>query len=157
MDTLPEVFNAAAYFVDRHLGEGRSGSVAIECGDRRITYGMLHEQVNRIGSALRNELSVRQEERVVLVMLDVPEMIYTFFGAIKIGAVPIPTNTLWTAEDYKHVLRDSAARVVVVSGPLWTRVVDAVRACPTIQHVVVVDREAEAVPEATDFQTLVDG
>src|SRR5262245_28223943 len=157
MHTFPEVFNAATYFVDRHLDEGRADSIAIECGDRRITYGRLHQQVNRLGSALRNELGVRREERVVLLMLDVPEMIYTFFGAIKIGAVPIPTNTLWTTEDYKHVLIDSGARVIVVSGPLWTRVADAVRACPTIQHVVVVDREAEAVPEATDFQTLVDG
>ena len=84
------VGNAAVHFVDRHLDEGRGDSIAIECGDRRITYAMLHEQVNRIGSALRDELGVRPEERVVLIMLDAPEMIYTFFGAIKIGAVPYP-------------------------------------------------------------------
>ena len=157
MHTFPEVFNAATYFVDRHLDEGRADSIAIECGDRRITYGMLHQQVNRLGSALRNELGVRREERVVLLMLDVPEMIYTFFGAIKIGAVPIPTNTLWTTEDYKHVLMDSGARVIVVSGSLWPRVADAIRTSRTIQHVVVAGEKAvDPVREPTDFDALVD-
>ena len=152
-----EFLNAATYFVDRHLEEGRGDSIAIECGDRRVTYGTLHEQVNRVGSALRTELGVRREERIVLLMLDVPEMIHTFFGAIKIGAVPIPTNTLWTTEDYRHVLRDSGARVVVVSSSLWTRVADAVRASPTIQHVVMIGEEAaETVHRATDFEALAD-
>ena len=70
---------------------------------------VLYEQVNRTGSALRNELGVRPEERVLLLMLDGPEMVFAFFGAIKIGAVPIPTNTLWTPADYEFVLRDSRA------------------------------------------------
>jgi len=158
MDPLPDVFNAATYFIDRHLDEGRANSIAIECGERRITYGTLREQVNRTGSALRTALGVRREERIVLLLLDVPEMIYAFFGAIKIGAVPIPTNTLWTTEDYEHVLSDSGARVVVVSSSLWTRVAEAVHASRTIQHVVVVAEKAgEAVPETTDFGTLLAG
>src|SRR5262245_18839586 len=125
MNTLSEIFNAAVYFVDRHLDEGRADGVAIECGDRHITYRMLHEQVNRIGFALRDELGVRPEERVMLLMLDAPEMIYTFWGAIKIGSVPVPTNTLWTAADYEYMLKDSGARVVVVSAPLVARVAEA--------------------------------
>ncbi|MET0215725.1 MAG: AMP-binding protein [Vicinamibacterales bacterium] len=91
-----EFLNAAAYFVDRHLADGRADATAIECGDRCISYGKLYEQVNRLGTALRERLGVRPEERVLLLMLDSPEMIYSFFGAIKIGAVPVPINTLWT-------------------------------------------------------------
>ena len=41
-------------------------------------------------------------------MLDGPEMICAFFGAIKIGAVPVPLNTRWTAAEYEYVLQDSA-------------------------------------------------
>jgi benzoate-CoA ligase family protein len=154
MNTQPEIFNAGAYFVDRHLDEGRGDSVAIECGDRRITYRTLHEQVNRIGSALRDELGVRPEERVMLLMLDAPEMIYTFFGAIKIGAVPVPTNTLWTAADYEYMLKDCGARVIVVSAPLRARVTDALRACQTIRHVVVVGEDSH--DDAIGFAALVE-
>ena len=49
---VPEVFNAAAHFVDRHVREGRGGTVAIECGDERVTYAQVLEGVNRVGRAL---------------------------------------------------------------------------------------------------------
>ena len=39
---VPDAFNAAAYFVDRHAAEGRGAKVAIECGDDCVTYAELH-------------------------------------------------------------------------------------------------------------------
>ena len=42
---------------------------------------------------MRGVLEVRPEERVVLLLLDTPAFARAFFGAIKIGAVPIPTNS----------------------------------------------------------------
>ena len=100
---LPETFNAAAYFVDRNVTEGRGAKVAIECSDQRVTYQELQEHVNRVGNALRDQLKVRIEERILLLLPDEPELIYSFFGAIKIGAVPVPANTLWKPLDYEYV------------------------------------------------------
>src|SRR5262245_66586175 len=94
MTDAADVLNAATYFIDRHIDEGRGAAIAIECQDTRVSYERLFECVNRTGSALRAELGVRPEERVMLLMLDEPDMVVAFFGAIKIGAVPIPTNTL---------------------------------------------------------------
>src|SRR5690242_12615763 len=65
MANSTDVFNAAAHFIDRHISEGRGASIAIECGERRITYAELYEQVNRTGAALRTALGVRPEERVL--------------------------------------------------------------------------------------------
>jgi benzoate-CoA ligase len=115
---LPDEFNAASYFVDRHIGEGRSEKVAIECGDRRVTYGQLLESVNRVGNALL-QLDVRPEERVFLLLLDSPEFAASFFGAIKIGAVPVPVNTLLKPADYEFLLNNSRVRVVIVSDSLF--------------------------------------
>jgi benzoate-CoA ligase len=115
---LPDTFNAASWFVDRNVAEGRGPKVAIECGDQRITYADVLERVNRAGNMLRDRFAVRIEERVVLLLVDGPEFIYTFFGAVKIGAVPIPTSTLWKPADYEYVLNDSRARVIVISEAL---------------------------------------
>jgi len=115
--TLAENFNVATWFVDRNAEEGRGGKTAIECGKARVTYKQLLENVNRAGNALL-ELGVRPEERVLLLLLDTPDFLYTFFGAIKIGAVPVPVNTLARPRDYEYMLNDSRARVVVVSEPL---------------------------------------
>src|SRR5215472_13241319 len=111
---VPDEFNAATYFIDRHIAAGRGEKVAIECGERRVTFQQLFETVNRMGNCLR-KLGVRIEERVILLLLDTPEFAASFFGAIKIGAVPVPMNTLLKPADYKYLLNDSRARVAIVS------------------------------------------
>lgn len=135
---IPEQFNAAGYFIDRHLFEGRGAKVAIECGDERVTYAQLAERVNRCGNALRRECRVRPGERVLLLLLDGPAFFYAFFGAIKIGAVPVPVNTLWKTPDYRHVLHDSGARVAVVSDALLPAIAAIPRShLPALREIIV--------------------
>jgi benzoate-CoA ligase family protein len=148
------VLNATSYFVDRHVEEGRGDLIAVECGDRRHTYRDVQEQANRVGTALKADLGVRPEERIVLLMLDGPEMIAAFFGAVKIGAVPVPLNTRWTAAEYEYVLRDSSARVVIVSSTLYPDAAAAFDVCPSLQHVVVVGGDVQS-DRAIRFETLV--
>ncbi len=115
--TLPDIFNVATHFVDRNVQEGRGAKVAIECGDERVTYQQLLENTNRVGNALL-ALGVRPEERLLLLLLDTPEFLYSFFGAIKIGAVAVPVNTQAKPQDYEYMLNDCRARVAIVSKPL---------------------------------------
>jgi benzoate-CoA ligase family protein len=115
--TLPDTFNVATHFVDRNVQEGRGSKVAIECGDERVTYQQLLERTNLVGNVLLN-LGVRPEERVLLLLLDTPEFLYSFFGAIKIGAVAVPVNTQARPQDYEYILNDCRARVAIVSEPL---------------------------------------
>ena len=133
---IPPIFNAATHFVDRHAEAGRGSKVAIEVGDRRITYAEVLTNVNRFATALRR-LGVRPEERIALLLPDGPEFVYSFFGAIKMGAIPIPLNTLWKPADYAHVLRDSGATTAIVCDDLLPTV-DAVPAANrrTLRHVI---------------------
>ena len=119
--TLPGEFNAAAYFIDRHITEGRGAKIAIECGASQVSYRQLFERVNQLGNGLRS-LGVRIEERVLLLLLDTPEFAVSFFGAIKIGAVPVPVNTLLKPADYAYLLNNSRARVAIVSQALHSLV-----------------------------------
>ena len=119
---LPDTFNAATWFVDRNVDEGRGAKVAIECGDQCITYAQLLDHVNRAGNLLRTDFDARIEERVALLLLDGPEFIYSFFGAMKIGAVPVPLSTLWKPHEYEYALNDCRARVLVVSDALKAQI-----------------------------------
>jgi benzoate-CoA ligase len=118
---LPTMFNVATYFVDRHISEGRGQKIAFECGDERVSYRQLFERANRAGNMLK-KLDVRQEERIGMLLLDTPEFAYCFFGAIKMGAVPIPMNTMLKPHEYEYVLNDSRARVLIVSESLLPQV-----------------------------------
>lgn len=154
MTSFGETFNAAAFFIERHVAEGRGHLTAIECGEQRVSYAALANQVSRTGSALRRELSLRPEERVLLLMLDGPEMVAAFFGAIAIGGIPIPVNTLWTPADYEFVLQDSRAPVVIVSASLYSKVAEAISCCPWVRHVIVAG--GDAVEGTLGFDTLLE-
>jgi benzoate-CoA ligase len=133
---LPERFNASTAFLDRNLERGRGDRPAIYAGDRTITYGELLAQVGRAGNALR-ALGVRPEERVFLLLLDAPEFAYLFWGAIRIGAVPVPTNTALTSGDYAYMLQDSRAAVLAVSEELLPAVERVLPEIPGLRHVIV--------------------
>ncbi len=139
---LPERLNAAAVFVDSHLAEGRGEKPAILCEGRTVTYADLHEGVNRFGNAMRG-LGLRMEERVAILLPDSPEWVFGFFGAMKIGAVAIPMNTMLKAKDYEYLLNDSRARVVVVAPPLLAHVLEIRDQLRYLQHIIVAGEQAE--------------
>ena len=135
-DFLPAEFNVASWFVDRPVAEGRGAAPAFHCEGRVLSYADVRELADRTGNALR-ELGVEMEHRVVMICLDAPEFLGTFWGAIKIGAVPVPVNTLLRAPDYRYVLDDSRARVAVVSAPLLAEVTPALEGARHLRHVLV--------------------
>jgi benzoate-CoA ligase family protein len=133
----PERLNAAEVLVDSHLAEGRGEKTAIMSGDRIVRYAQLAEAVNRFGNALRG-LGVRMEERVALLLPDSPELAICFFGAIKVGAVAIPLNTLLSSKEYEYLLGDSRARVLVVHADWLDRIGPIRDRLPCLEHVVTV-------------------
>jgi benzoate-CoA ligase family protein len=148
---LPEIYNAATTFVDDNIAQGRGGRTAIYHQDQEITYQEVFEKVNRTGNALK-ELGVEIEQRVLLVLPDSPEFAYSFFGAIKIGAVPIPTNPWMGAKDYEYLLNDSRARAIVVHESALP-VIEKVRTSSRfLKHVIVIGK---ASGEAFGYDALI--
>ncbi|MGO8946582.1 MAG: benzoate-CoA ligase family protein [Ktedonobacterales bacterium] len=143
---LPEKFNAAAAIVDGALKNGWGERVAFRTDERQWSYSELAVEANRTGNALR-ALGVEMEQRVVLLLYDSAEFASSFFGAIKIGAVPIPLNTQLRPDDYLYVLQDSRARVLIIEGDLWQQLAPYRHRMEFVRHVVVV-RRGDAAPPA---------
>jgi benzoate-CoA ligase family protein len=148
---VPEQFNMATALVDRHLQEGHGDRVAVYYGDQQLSYWDLAALVNRTGHALRR-LGVGLEDRVVLLLPDCPEFIATFLGAMKIGAVPVPVNTLAPVEDLGYYLRDSRARAVVLTDDCLERVAALRSELPHLRDVVLL---GEPRPDTESFEALV--
>ena len=108
-------FNVAVAFVDRHLKEGRGAKVAVRThAGRDVSYAELARETNRTGNALK-ALGLKQGDRVLMMVKDCPEFIFLFWGAIKAGFVPVQLNTLLRAPDYRYMIEDSGAALVVYS------------------------------------------
>ena len=111
---LPERFNAATDLIDHNLSAGRGSKIAVHDYNGATTYAELAVRINRMASALR-QVGIQQEQRILLCLLDTIDFPTAFLGAIKAGIVPIPLNTLITADDYRWILGNSRAVAVIVS------------------------------------------
>ena len=118
-------YNAVTWLLDRNVDEGRGGKLAFDDTVSELTYGELQQQTRRLGNLLRR-LGVRREERVAMIMLDTVDFPIVFLGAIRAGVVPVPLNTLLTADQYAYVLADCRARVLFISEALLPVVKDMV-------------------------------
>lgn len=117
---LPETFNMTTMLLDRHLEAGFSDRPAVFYEGGTLSYLALARLANRAGNALRS-LGLRREERVVLLLPDCPEFLAVFLGAMRLGAVPVPVNTLSGPADYAYYLNDSRAAILVVDEALLPR------------------------------------
>jgi benzoate-CoA ligase len=138
VEPLPERFNAATFFVDRHVAGGRAGRTVFRFLGRAVSYGELAGLVARAAGALA-EAGLEIEQRVLLVLDDSPAFAAVFWGAARLGAVAVPVNTHMTAEEYEFLLNDSRARVALVEAEAASRVLAARDRCPWLRAVFVVN------------------
>lgn len=141
--------NAADYFLDRHVREGRGEKTAFICEDRRLSYGELLRQSQHFAAGL-GRAGIRREARVALIVLDDLDFPITFWGALRAGVVPIPINTLLTAELSGYILRDSRAEALVISESLLPALEPILSTLSHVKHVIVSGKAAGYVSVA-DF------
>ncbi|HEX4410417.1 MAG TPA: benzoate-CoA ligase family protein [Xanthobacteraceae bacterium] len=133
---IPRDYNFAADILKRNLDAERADKAAFIDHQGVYSYGQLAERVERFGHALRS-LGMRREERMLMCLTDTIDWPAAFLGAIKAGVVAIPVNTLMTDDDYRFMLTDSRARLLLVSEELLPKFKSAIAASPDIAHVVV--------------------
>ena len=149
----PPRFNVAEHLLG--LNAARADKIAYIDDARTLTFGELARRVRRVASALR-ESGIRREERVFVCLHDSVDFPVAFLGALYAGAVPVPVNTLLTADDYAYMLSHSRARMLLVSGSLLpTLEVALQRGAHEVARVVVSRPQALTSGEVTDFDAWV--
>jgi len=136
LEQPPEAYNAASDFIDGNVTAGRGDKVAIIDDAGSYTYAELAKRVNRAGNALKS-LNCEPESRVAMIMHDSIDFPAVFWGAIKAGIIPLAINTLLTQEQYRHILGDSRARVVIVSAPLLPMIEPLMAELPLANELIV--------------------
>jgi benzoate-CoA ligase family protein len=105
-----ELFNASTYLLDSHDAD----RLALTGVRGEVTYGQLRERVRRTAGGLR-AYGLQPEQRVLMFMSDTPDFVAVFLAALRMGAVPVPVSTMMRADGLAALLRDSRARMMVVS------------------------------------------
>jgi benzoate-CoA ligase len=149
IDSVPRAYNFAADVLRRNLAAGRAGKPAYIDPRGIWSYGQLAERVDRFGAVLRS-LGLRREERILICLTDTIDWPTAFLGALKAGVVAIPVNTLMTEDDYRFMLADSRARLLVVSDVLYPRFAKLIGAGADLEHVIVSGAETHGHPRFED-------
>src|SRR5437764_912355 len=137
---FPERFNMADYFLYHNLEEGRENKVCLYFKDRTYMYGEAARMSNRAGNALR-ECGLEIEDRVLIVLPDCPEFVWTWFGAARIGAVITMVNPLLPMDDYRYYLEYTRARCAVVHESLLKPFAQALSSAKYLQSLLIVRNE----------------
>jgi acetyl-CoA synthetase len=120
---LPARFNIGVACTDAHLGTPVEERVAMiveddALGTSSITYRELAARTSRFAQLLR-DLGVDAGERVLVRLPNAIDYPTAFLGAMKRGAIAVPTSTLLTAEEVLYLAKDSGAAAIVVDKAAW--------------------------------------
>jgi benzoate-CoA ligase len=105
--------NAAEHLLGETALARHGERLALLCGDEALTYAELADRARRAAAALYS-LGVQPGDRVLLLMRDTPEFAAAWLGAVRTGAVVVALNSRLSEAEYRHVLRDSAARFAIL-------------------------------------------
>ncbi len=103
------------------MADKYSSKTALIFYGRKISYRELKELSNRFAAALA-ALGLKKGDTVALYLLNCPQYVIAYFGALKAGAKITPISPVYTSQEVKHQLADSEARTVVCEDILYDNV-----------------------------------
>jgi acyl-CoA synthetase (AMP-forming)/AMP-acid ligase II len=109
--------------------------VSIIYGDEKITWHELNERVNRIGNALRN-LGIKKDDKVALLFHNTPAFVETNVAIQAIGAVPVPVNYRYVANELEYLLNNCDASCLIFEDEALPVVEDAKKHTPNVKHFI---------------------
>ena len=127
--TLPEMLDASVRAYGRRP--------ALEFFGAETSYRELGEQIERAAEGLRR-LGVGKGDRVAIVLPNCPQHVVAFYAALRLGAIVIEHNPLYTARELRHQFEDHGARIAIA----WDKTVDTLAEFPSdlkLERIVSVD------------------
>ena len=139
---IPEHFNIGVACTDAHLGTAVAERPAVIIDDDRrgvhqLTFAQLSEQTSRCGELLR-QLGIAVGARVLIRLPNCIEYPVVFLGAMKRGAIPVPTSSLLTAEEVVYLAHDSGATALLTDAASWNDLHAELEGLAELTHVIIV-------------------
>jgi acetyl-CoA synthetase len=152
---IPVNFNIGVACSDKHLGTPQADNIAMiveddVLGTSQITFTELAHKTDQFAQLCRN-LGVKVGDRVLIRLPNSLDYPIAFLGAMKMGAIAVPTSTLLTAEEVAYLAKDSGANVLVCDAKAWAgmeaQLISGLKESPNLKHVLL-SQTSESTPHA---------
>jgi len=111
------------------------GHTALIYFGTKISYAQLSTLANRFAAGLQ-KLGIQKGDRVAIALPNIPQYPIAFYGALRAGAVAVPTNPLYTGREMQHQMADSGARIIVMMEEFYPTV-RSVRDQTALEHIIL--------------------
>jgi len=118
--------------------ERNAGKIFLYYGDEEVTYSEFDARVNQVANGLVR-VGVKKEDRVCLMLPNVPEFLYSWFGLAKIGGVMVPINTAFKANKAQYVVNHSEANGLITSQDHLPIACQIQKDCPRLKWIACID------------------
>ena len=144
---VPEFFNAGFDIVDRWAEEAPNKLALLavdEKGERvrKYQFSDLKTLSNKLANILMS-LGLKQGDRVIVMLRNIPEWYVVMVGMIKLGVIPIPTTTQCTSGDLKYRINRANADMVITNSANAGKFDDIKSECPSLKHLMLTDGQRE--------------
>ena len=138
---VPANFNIGVACTDAHLGTPVAGQTAMivedhDSGTSTISFKDLSTRTSQFAELLR-KMGVSLEERVLIRLPNSLDYPTAFLGAMKAGAISVPTSTLLVAEEVRYLAEDSGASVLVTHKKMWPELRTELDKVASLKHVIL--------------------
>lgn len=152
---IPSRFNMADYFLYDRLEEGKGDNVAIRTVEETFTYQDVAQESNRFGNVLM-DLGARPEERVLLILPDIPEFAFSIFGTLRTGGVVAMANPLLDTDDLAYYLDYTRCRTLVTTPGVAEKLAPRIDTFPRLKDVIVTGSQIPDLKGAHEWSDTVD-
>lgn len=135
--TFPEDFNLADYFLFDRVREGLGAKVALRFGDRAWTYAEVAERARAFADYFVDGM-LGPEERVHVVLSDVPPFVWSIFGILAAGGVLTMGNPIAPPDDIAYVLGYVKAAVLITTSAVAAAIAPALPSLPHLREILLV-------------------
>src|SRR5215831_4316785 len=134
-----------------------AGKVAVLTEHEQITYEQLNERVNRVGNALA-ALGVTKNDKVCVMLPNIPEFLYAWWGNAKLGGVTVPLNTALKGEGLAYIINHCDAETMILSHHYLSALEEIRGSLGQLKRIIVLGLEGQRAPNlptgAIDFDEL---
>ena len=151
------ILNASYNCIDKHLDKPNKSAIIWESDDpsieNKISFQELHDEVCKFSNLLKSR-KVKKGDRVCIYMPMIPEAAYAMLACARIGAIHSVVFGGFSVESLKDRILDSSCETIITANegvrggkkiPLKENVDEAIKSCPDVHSVIVVQRADEAL------------
>ncbi len=138
---IPEFFNIGVACTDAHLDTPAEHRVAMiveddALGTTQATFAELARRTSQFAQLIRRH-GVAPRDRVLIRLANSLDYPAAFLGAMKAGAIAVPTSTLLTAEEVVYLAKDSGAAVLMLDPATWSAIASRSAELPNVRLVLL--------------------